>query len=269
MSVPTDPTTTGSPGPVRQVLSESSLARIHAAIRDASDTENLLSATTKALYEALRRDGSHPHGGKGSDRAFDPAGFALPSNQWQAIVMAVVRRAEQWGTHVEAGLEMVLELMPGQYDDPAVPVPDLPLPDYRPMRYTVNFDRDALDVVNNCVTYLDRLRDAYGADSTVFQYALYSWSQALVAIIAMNLGSPTNVSKDGALSLLVRGSNGMVYGVVFHAAVRRCTVDGCGAYLPDDQSVVLPPTGGPGTVHQHVPSFPFDQPTPGLWSLHS
>jgi hypothetical protein len=268
---PNDPTTTADPaGPIRHVLSDDDIASILATIRDAENTQQLVSDTVGALYDAILV-GREPTSGGSTSLIPDvrPGDYALPSSQWQAIVSAVTQRAQQWGTQAEAGLELALNLMPGQYDDPTVAPPQLPLPDYRPVVHTLLWARDAVDVVTACTLHLDRLRDAYGPYSPLYLDASDSWHRALTAVIAMNTGATTTVSKDGPMDLLVNTSSGLIYAVVFHAAARRCTVTGCGARLLHDGTVQPVPTGAPAVAHQHAPSYPLDGPRPGAWSLHS
>jgi hypothetical protein len=86
-------------------------------------------------------------------------------------------------------------------------------------------------VINACETHLDRLRTHYGPASSTYQDALHSWHRNLTALITMNTGAHTQVSKDTNISLFVHTSSGLVYALIFHGATRRCTTPGCDALL--------------------------------------
>jgi hypothetical protein len=258
---PTDPNLTS---PIRRVLSDDSIADILTVIRDANSTSQLLEDTVRTLYRAIIAGGPAP-----TSSPIRPDDYALPVTQWQAIVGAVAARAEQWGTQAVIGLELAMFLMPGQYDDPTVPAPDMPLGDYQPPMRTIEWANDALDEVGAVSTYLDHLRTAYGPTSPLFFEAADSWLRALTAIITMNLGTTTAVSKDGPLSLLVQTGSGLVYAAVFHPAARRCTVADCGTHLRDDGTIQPVHADTPAPEHQHIASYPLDGPRPGTWSLHS
>jgi hypothetical protein len=240
------------------------IADILTVIREANSSSQLLEDTVRTLYRAIIADGPTP-----TSSPIRPDDYALPAAQWRAIVGAVTARAEQWGTQAPIGVELAMFLMPGQYDDPTVPEPDVPLPDYRPLVRTIEWARDALDEVTAVSVHLDLLRTAYGPTSPLFFEAADSWQRALTAIITMNLGTMTLVSKDGPMSLLVRTGSGLVYAAIFHPAVRRCTVAGCGADLRDDGTIQPGHVGTPAPEHQHIASYPLDGPRPGTWSLHS
>jgi hypothetical protein len=267
---PPDPTSTDPAGPIRHVLSDDNIASIRAAIRDANNTQQLLSDTVRVLFDAIL-SGREPDSRNSTSEAADvrPGDYALPSAQWQAIVSAVTERAQQWGTQAEAGLELVLNLMPGQYDDPVISAPQLQQPEYRPVVHTLLWARDAIDVVTACTIHLDRLREAYGPDSPPYQEALYSWHRALTAVVAMNTGATTTISKYGPMDLLVHTSSGLIYAVIFHGASRYCTVAGCGARIRDDGTIQATHTATPVDEHQHVASYPLAGPRRGVWSLHS
>ncbi|WP_204301154.1 hypothetical protein [Actinoplanes campanulatus] len=263
-TTPHDTTKTQPDNPMRYVLTDENIASILAAIRNANSTGQLLKDAIRALYRAVLAGSPAP-----ATSPIRPEDYALPATQWKAIIGAVIQRAEQWGTPAVVGLELALNLMPSQYDDPAVPEPHMPLPDYRPVVRTLEWARDAIDVVTAVSGHLDQLRTAYGPGSTLFLDAADSWWRALTAIITMNLGTTTTVSKDGPMSLLVRTDIGLIYAVAFHPVVRRCTVTGCGAHLLDDGTVRPVTTDNPVAEHQHVASYPLDGPRPGTWSLHS
>jgi hypothetical protein len=246
------------------VLSAESIADILTAIRDATSSAQLLDDTIRVLYRAILAGSA-----AAATSPIRPEDYSLPATQWRAIIGAAIQRAEQWGTQALVGLELALNLMPSRFDDPAVPEPPMPLPDYRPPLRTLEWARDATDVVTTATGYLDQLRTTYGPASPWYLDAADSWQRALTAVIAMNGGVTTTVSKYGPMDLFVQTGSGLVYAVVFHPAVRGCTVAGCGARLLDDGTVQPPTTGSALPEHQHVASYPLDGPRPGTWSLHS
>lgn len=264
----TGPSRTTPTGPARHQLTVDDLAVIRAAIRNATSTRDLLTTTIDALYQALLADTGRTLAALPHRQQLRPGDHALPTSQWQAIVDAITARAMQWGTAADVALELSLNLMPGQYDDPQVPVPQLDLPDYRPAEHTIVISHEATDVLDACQQHLDRLRHAYGAASDLYLDALHSWLRCLHIVLSMNLGAATAISKDGSLGLFVRTSSGLVYAVIFHPVQRRCTVAGCGQPIADD-GTVPPPAATPVGMHQHQPTYPLDGPQPGTWSLHS
>jgi hypothetical protein len=174
---------------------------------------------------------------------------AIPTTQWQLILSAVTNRAQEWGTAAEIGLDLALGLMPTHYDDPHAPVPQVTVPDYRPVEHTVTFDRAALDIIAAAEAYLAELHTVYGAMSSIYQQALFSWHRNLTAVLTMNTGPHTRVSSDGELSLFVNTSSGLVYGLIFHGATRHCTTPGCHTLIADDGRP-------PGMHRRHRPRPP-------------
>jgi hypothetical protein len=260
------------PVPIRHTLSTNDLRRIHTAIRDATSTRQLLAATLDALYTALsgattpagtRLAGTTPSGPISADQN------AIPASQWQAILNAVTRRAEAWGTAAEIGLELALNLMPGRYDDPTVPAPDLRLGDYRPAEYRLTLTCGAVDVIAACEAHLARLRACYGPASQIYQTALHSWHSRLSDLLTMNNGADTQIGRDGELALLVRAGSGLVYALIFHGDTRHCTAEGCDALLDDDGTPRPAHTGAVVLDHPHTPSYPPGAPRPGTWTFHS
>ncbi|GIF01995.1 hypothetical protein [Paractinoplanes rishiriensis] len=261
---PTDSADTNLNRPIRHVLSDESITDILTVIREATSTSQLLEDTIRALYRAILA--GNP---AAASSAIRPDNYALPATQWQAIISAAIGRAEQWGTQAVVVLDLAMNLMPRRYDDPTVPEPHMPLPDYRPAVRTIEWASDAIDVVTAVSAHLDQLRAVYGPASLQFLDAADSWQRALTAIITMNLGATATVSKDGPMSLLVRTGSGLIYAATFHADVRRCTVAGCGAHLRDDGTIPASHADHPVPEHQHIASYPLDGPRPGTWSLHS
>jgi hypothetical protein len=264
MTIEANPT-----GQLRRTLSTDELHRILATIRDATDTRHLLGAAVGALYNALLADTGRTVDQLPQGDRIHPGDYAIPTSQWQAILAAITNRAQAWGAAAEVGLELALGLMPSHYDDPQVPAPDLTLPDYRPPEHTVTLSREALDVIDQCEAHLGRLRTVYGQASSIYQDALHSLYRNLAALLTMNSGARTRVSKDGNLSLFVRTSSGLVYALIFHGATRRCTTPGCDALLADDGAARPSHTSAPVLDHEHHPSYPLDGPRPGTWSFHT
>jgi hypothetical protein len=254
----------------RRALTRDELHRILAVIREATDTRQLRDTTLRTLYTILLADAGAPLDDLPDGQRINPGAFAIPTTQWQLILRAATNRAQEWGTAAEIGLELALGLMPTHYDDPDTPVPEVTLPDYRPVEHIVTFDRAALDVIAAAEAYLAKLHTAYGATSSIYQQALVSWHRNLTAVLTMNTGPHTRVTWDGELSLFVRTSSGLVYGLIFHGATRHCTQPGCHTLIADDGTAH--PAGGTGATvidHHHAPSYPLGQPPPGTWSLHS
>jgi hypothetical protein len=254
---------------VRRALTTDELHRILATIRDATDTRHLLNTAVAALYNALLADTSRTLDQLPDGDRIRRSNYALPTSQWQAILGAMTGRAQEWGTAAEVGLELAIALMPSHYHDPQIPVPDLTLPDYRPPEHAVTLSREAVDVIGACEAHLNRLCTAYGRASTVYQDALHSWHRNLAALVTMNTGAHTHVSKDGALSLFVHTSSGLVYALIFHGATRHCTNPGCDTPIADDGTARPSHIGAPVLDHAHTPSYPLDGPRPGAWSFHS
>jgi hypothetical protein len=257
------------PIPVRRALSPDDLQRIHTAIRGATSTRQLLAAALGALYRALS-GGAEPPGPIRADR------YTIPASQWQAILKAITRRAEAWGTAAEVGLELAMSLMPGRYDDPAVPEPELLVGDYRPAERRLTLSRDAVDVIVACEAYLTRLGAFYGPTSEVYQTASRSWHARLSELLTMNAGTDTRVDHDGDLSLLVHAGNGLIYALIStprpavapprdatrsstttahhgrHIVARRCATT---STLPPTRSTRRTPASGPST-HEWGLAYP-------------
>jgi len=262
-------TSANSTSRVRRPLTADELHTILSAVRDAADTRQLLTTAVRALYTALLADTGHTFDNLPAGEQIDPGEYAIPTSQWQAILAAITGRAHAWGTAAEVGLELALNLMPSHYDDPQTPVPDLPLPDYRPLERTLTLSREAVDVIDACETHLAQLRSFYGPASDTYQTALHSWHRNLAGLFTMNTGADTHIGKDGELSLFVRTSSGLVYGLIFHGATRHCTTSGCDALINDDGTAQPSHHGAAALDHKHTPSYPLDGPRPGGWSFHS
>jgi hypothetical protein len=252
----------------RRALTARELDTISQRIRDAADTGQLLNDGIGAVYNALLADTGRTLHSFGDGSRLDVTAFAIPATQWTAIVAAITRRAQQWGTGPLLALELV-NLMPSTYNDPNTPTPDLPQPDYRPTTYRLHVHRDAVDVIAACEAHLTALHDYYGATSTTFQKAWQSWHHNLIGLFIRSTGVDTHISKDGPRSLYVQTSSGLVYGLIFHGATRHCTTTGCAALI--DDTGTARPSHSTATVlnHPHTPSYPIGAPQPGEWSFHS
>jgi len=258
-----------STGQVRRALSTTELQHILDAVRDATDTRQLLSTAIGALYTALLADTGRDLTQLPDGQQVRPGDYAIPATQWQAILTAITGRAQQWGTAAEVALAASVDYMPAQYNDPRVPAPTLTLPDYRPAQHIVVLHRDAVDVIAACQRHLDQLRAFYGPLSDTYQDASHSWHRNLTGLFTMTTGAHTHVGKDGPLSLIVRTSSGLLYGLLFHGATRRCTSDGCDALIADDGTARPSHTGTRVLDHPHLPSYPLDGPRPGTWTVHT
>lgn len=252
----------------RRALTARELDTIHERIRDAADTGHLLHDAVGAVYTALLSDTGRSLHSFDEHHRLDVTAFAIPTNQWTAIVAAMTRRAEQWGTGAPLALELI-NVMPSSYDDPDTPTPQLPLPDYRPTTYRLHIHRDAVDVIAACEAHLTALHDFYGPTSMVLQQASRSWHRNLAGLFVHTTGIDTHISKDGPMSLYVQTSGGLVYGLIFHGALRRCTTPRCAALIDDTGAVDPSPSGAPVLQHPHTPSYPIGAPQPGEWSIHS
>lgn len=253
---------------VQRPLTPAETDRLMAGIAEATSTAQLLTNTIRALYNALLADTGHTVDDFHAGKRLDPGNCAIPRSQWQALVAAITDRAAQWGTAATLALELV-NLMPGFYDDPTVPAPTLPKVDYRPEVHQLHVTRDATDVIAACDAHIHELGTYYGRQSRIYLDALDSWHHQLAQLFSMELGAHTRISADGRLSLLVSTGSGIVFGVIFHGALRRCTADGCAATIRDDGSAYPRYSGAPMAAHDHTPSYPLGAPQPGRWSFHS
>jgi hypothetical protein len=251
----------------RRPLTADELDTIRQGIIVAADTGGLLHDAVLAIYAALVADTGRTLADLPAGQRLNPADFAIPSNQWTAIVDAITHRAQAWGTTVAIAMELI-DVMPSAYDDPDVATPDFPLRDYRPEIYDLQVSRDAIDVIAACETHLQQLSTDYGPTSAVYLDALHSWHRRLAGLFSRNGGVTTVISKDGPMSLLVR-TGGLTYGLIWHGATRRCTEPACDAVIDDDGIVRPAHTAATVLDHVHAPSYPLDAASPGQWSFHS
>jgi hypothetical protein len=248
-------------------LTADELDTIRQRIVAAADTTGLLHDAVLAVYAALLADTGRTLFDLPAEQRLNPADFAIPTNQWTAIVDAITHRAQAWGTTAAIAMELI-NVMPSTYDDPDVATPDFALRDYRPEIYDLQVSRDAIDVIAACETRLQQLSTDYGPTSAVYLDALHSWHRRLAGLFSRNSGVTTTVSKDGPMSLLVRTGD-LTYALIWHGTTRHCTDPACHAVIDDDGTARPTHTGATVLDHDHVPSYPLDTAHPGQWSFHS
>ena len=255
-----------SPHIARRALTDAEMTRITTAIAAAGSTAKTVAATITGTLAALLAPLGETLDSYGKERPLDPSRFAIPTAQWNAICEACLARADAFGGRVQAGI-VLIDMMPGSYDDPSVTVTTAPLPDQRPYEYALTVTRGATDVITAASTRCAELERCYGTGSREHLDAIRSWESQLSRLFSMAFGTSAHVSRDNDLSLLVTTSSGFTYGVIFHAAGRRCTVPGCTALIADDGTARA---HGPACPDgNHTPSYPLDAPQPGTWSFHS
>jgi len=135
---------------------------------------------------------------------------------------------------------------------------------------TITYGEHAITVIRDMSDHVEKLARYYGEADIRYLKAAASHRRVMTQIVMAGFADTAHVSRDGALSLYVSEGT-FVYGVIWHAVKRKCTVQGCDAYLNDDGTFyTYTPTAerkvcdGP-----HVPDYPLDYPAPGEWSMHS
>lgn len=253
----------------RRALTTQELDQILTRIQETSSPEHLLHATVAGLYDTLLGDTGQSLASLPADLAVNPAEFAIPTTQWEAITAAALNHANQWGASSRLALDLV-NWAPASYHDPTVPAPTLNLPERRPEQLELHVTRAATDTIAQCRRHVADLGDYYGTDSPFYLQAAQTLLHHLCHLFSVGLGATTQVHTDGLahLSLFVVTGSGFVYGIIFHPQPRHCTIEGCGASIDDDGTAHR---SGATQVdeHDHVPSHPLDAPTPGTWSAHS
>lgn len=259
--------TTTNPAPaVRRPLTDQEIDAVVAGINAATNSAELVVAAIREIFNALLADTGQRFDDFDEDNRINPADYAIPTSQWTALAAAMTGRAGEWGTGSEVAL-ILLGMMPATYDDPDVPTPAIAIPDRRPFIHDLHLTRDAVDVITACERRLSDLGRGYGWESEIYLTASHTWHRCLAGLFSMGFGADTHVAADGPMSLFVKSASGFVYGIIFHADRRHCTVDGCGATIHDDGTTN---TGrGNPPAHQHQPSYPLDAAQPGQWSVHS
>ncbi|GHJ45868.1 hypothetical protein Cs7R123_32100 [Catellatospora sp. TT07R-123] len=259
--------TTSTPHQVSRALTAREISGLLDRIGAASSTGELASVTIRGLFNVLLDGTGRAFDDFDASNPLDPTRYAIPETQWSAVLDAVTRRAEQWGTGPQLALELI-NIMPGSYDDPTVPEPVLPQADYRPDVVEVRVSRSAADVITACEQHLHALARFYGERSERYLAALSSWHRHVAGLLTPGAGPQVTVSRDGGMSLYV-STGSLVYGVVFHGDKRSCATPGCAA-IPTPERAWRPAYPGAAVLdHEHQPDFPFDGPQPGTWSVHS
>ena len=254
---------------IRRPLTATELENILTAMSTAGDHAHLLYATVATLLDVLLADDGRSMATLAPGEKIDPRRWAIPATQWEAITEIALRYAARWGSGPQLMLDLVHRL-PATYDDPAVPVPALDIPDLRPGQLTIEVSRDAVDVIAACTAHVHALAIQYGPGSDIYRTAADSWLKAVTGLLSMGFGAATRIRRDDPLSLYVTTGSGHVYGLLWHPATRWCTAgDGCQAIIRDDGTAR--PAGSTGVVadHEHVPAFPPAAPVPGQWYAHS
>lgn len=254
---------------VRRALTDAEMTAIRAATDGAGSAAEILTAAVHAVFTALLAPLGESLAGYSADRRLDPAAFAIPQAQWEAIAADCLARADAYGGRMLVAMELI-NAMPASYDDPSVTVTPTPAVDHRPYEHVLTVSREATDVIAAATRHCAELGRHFGTSSREYQDAAWSWQHNLTRMFSMAFGAQTRISRDGDLSLLVSSATGFTYGIIFHPDRRRCTRPGCKAvinddghawtYLPDDPAC---PDG------HHTPSYPLDAPQPGTWSFHS
>jgi hypothetical protein len=256
--------------PRRRVLTGDGLRAIHAAAQAATSPAQLLHDCLAALDAALRAPASRASGdARGQadppQSPSGPAGYAIPSGQWNAVFDAITGRAHVWGLAAEIGLDLALNLMPAAYDDPdhesdAVPV----LADLRPGEHHLTLTRDAVATIAACQAHLRRLASHYHPASPAYRLAADSWND-LVAVL-LTAHPDARVTGHGDLGLLIESTGGTAWALTYRLDTRRCTTTGCQAVIDNDATARALSPDATVLNHQHVPSYPLDGPAPGRWT---
>jgi hypothetical protein len=251
-------------GPVRREVTA-----IFARIAAAEAISQLLPIVVVAVYDTLLADLDLSLETLPKGQQLDPRNFLIPAQQWEAITSAVTDRATALGSRPALAMDLI-NLLPGTYDDPAAPVPDLPGTDHRPEYLDVTLTREAVGVITAAGHHIQALAAYYGPGAPQHVTAANTWLAGLAQVLSMSSGPRVRVVRDGNLGLLVHTASGYTFAVIFHGEARRCTAgDGCTALIADDGTAHAPYPTTTVAEHHHEPSFPLDAPRPGSWSVHS
>jgi hypothetical protein len=254
---------------VRRALTDAEMTTIRTAITAAGNTAEILTAALHAVFTALLAPLGESLADYSAGRKLDPAAFAIPQPQWEAITGACTAKADAHGTRMQVAMELI-NAMPASYDDPSVTMPPAPETDYRPYEHVLTVSREATDVIAAATRHCAELARHFGTGSRQYQDAARSWQDNLAAVFSMAFGANTRVIRDGELSLLVCSATGFAYGIIFHPDRRRCTRSGCKAVINDDgHAWTYLPDDAACRGEDHDPSYPLDAPQPGTWSFHS
>lgn len=145
---------------------------------------------------------------------------------------------------------------------------------------TVVYRESALPTISAMYEHVYELKSHYGAQSAEHLEAAERLAHVMHTIVMAGFADRAEVTRDGDLSLFVNeGSGTYVYGVIWHGTRRRCTNEGCKAYLNDDgkawtfsrdERMCTDHVAGEAPAFtEHTPAYPFDAPQPGTWGIHS
>jgi len=237
---------------------------------DVADPGELVERLVTTVFTALLHDRGRNDTGVDTHAGLDRGRCAIPITQWTAIVGAAYDRAYAWCAGVEVGMDLA-NRMPGSYDDPLTPSPNLGLADGRPRICRLDVTREAADTIAACHAHVTALAAAYGIHSDRHRNAADSWHQQLTTLLGTQLAARTVVHTDGPLSLSVNTDAGTGFEIVFRGEACRCTTPGCHAIAdpPSAEPQWRPATPGAAVLdHDHQPSYPYDSAQPGTWTAH-
>jgi hypothetical protein len=255
--------------PIRRALTVDEMTAVLARIAGAEDATQLLPIVVVAVYDTLLADLGLSLNTLPEGQQLDPRKFLIPARQWEAITGTVTDRATAAASHPELAIDLI-NLLPGTYEDPAAPVPDLPGTGQRPDHLDISLTREAVEVITAAHHRIQALAAHYGPRSAEHVTAASTWLAGLAQVLSMSFGPQVRVVRDGNLSLLVHTLSGYTFAVVFHGDARHCIAgDGCTALIADDGTVHAPSATTTVAEHDHEPSFPLEAPRPGSWGVHS
>jgi hypothetical protein len=238
---------------------------IHADVPNAGE---LLDSVVAAVFALLLADVDETYPDQQPNPGFERGQYAIPVTQWMAISLAVTARARTWGATTAVEMDLAA-LMPGAYDAPDVPTPDLGPTDQRPSSVQLEITRPAGEVIAACQRHLDELAYAYGGLDLSYLIAANSWNQQLGRLLTAPAGTQAVLHADGPLSLYVSTGDGDHHSIAFQPDPNRCTTGGCEAVATVTPGGVLlwqPASPEPaGTDHDHTPHQPPGAPQRGTW----
>ena len=254
---------------VRRALTDAEMTAIRTAIEGSGSTAEILAAAVHAVFTALLAPLGESLADYSAERKLDPAAFAIPQPQWEAITEDCMSWADAYGGRMLVAMELI-NAMPSSYHDASVSVTPTAAADHRPYEHVLTVSREATDVIAAAARHCTELARHFGTGSREYQDAAGSWLKNLTQMFSMAFGAQTRVSRDGELSLLVCSATGFTYGIIFHPDRRRCTRAGCKAVINDDgHAWTYMPDDATCPDGHHAPSYPLDAPQPGTWSFHS
>ena len=258
-----------TPYRVRRALSLEEMTPILREIESAESGAAIVTMALRALFTALLLPLGESLDDYSASRRFDPARFAIPRTQWEAISDACGARADAYGARADVVLDLA-DFMPSTYDDPKAGVPPTRRVDHRPYEQTLKISREATDVIAAASHHCDQLATYFGVDSPEYHDAVRSWQHCLSRLFSMGLGAELWITREDELSLLVNTKTGFTYAIFFYPEARRCVRRGCDAVIDDGGRPCSYVAGAQVCdAGRHTPSYPLDAPRPGRWSLHS